>query len=416
MRAPSACQRARGDHTDGLVHLRADNAVRRTNNTGGLPVGDVGSRKIPASDLPPRVVGLAEVVVVVAGGARDARFPGRARRHEGLGAVGVRDVEVEPQSWRGPPLGLVPPPVPRPGLVVELAGTELARNDVLSLTKQRCDVERGVQHCPAVAREPGIEHAIRCGSAVYAQVIVGEPGRVHARPCDGLGDAERRAQHRRGAKLATLALVVPHLPRGKSAREPTHGATELASRTHDAVVCHALGNRQRAAAFRAGNPLAPPISGAEEPGLEPGRRGPVGCGPTVRRRADCPVVPRARPERRAGIQCPWIGRRDIARVPDVAAALAQQLGLSGNEHAVASLHYATPFAGEPPLQARRAVVDAEGLHRRIGLQMSGRERALRTCDARPRANGDEREHGHAARTRRATSQESERVSHTALPK
>ena len=226
------------------MRLSAHDACRRTDDARSRPRRRIETLAIPAGDFAARVVGLTQVVVVVTRWAGDADLPTRVRRDHVLGAIRVRDIQVEAQSRRRTPLGFMPAPIPRARSIVELAGAELGGDDVLSLSQQRGDVMRGIEDCFVVARKTGIQHAIGGGRAVDAEVVVREARRVDARTRHGLRDREWLAKHRRGTRFAALAFVVAHQPSSEAGRQPTHGATELAVRSHDAVVRHAFGGRE----------------------------------------------------------------------------------------------------------------------------------------------------------------------------
>ncbi len=328
----------------------------------------VEARLVPAGDLAPRVVCLAEVVAVVAGRPGRADLPRGVGRHQELGPVRVRDVEVEPQPRRRAPLGLFPAPVPGSSRGVVLARAELRRNHVLTLPDERRHVLRRVEHGLAVVGEPGVEHAGGCGCAVERQLVVGQPRRVDPGARDGPRDLERPAQHRRRAQLATLALVVLDARRRETRGQPRGRPAQLTCRADDVVVGRPGRFGQRSVALRPGDPLALPLAGAHECRLEPRRRRPVARRSRGWPDTHGPVVAGARAQSRAGVDAPGIGRRRPPGVPDVGLPLACELRRRRHQDAVRRLHHAAPGAEQGPCEPRSRIVGAEGLGSSVRLQ------------------------------------------------
>ena len=336
----------------------------------------------PSGDLAPRVVGLAEVVAVVARRPGVAEPPRGVGDHHLLRPVRVGEVEVEPQARSRTPLGLFPAPVPRARRRVELPGAELRRQDVLTLPEQRRDVVRGVEHGLAVVGEAGIEDAVGRGRAVERELVVGQPRRVDACARHGFRDAEGLAQHRRRAQLAALTLVVLDPRRRKARAQPRGRPAELARCTDGLVVGLPRRFRQRSAAFRPGDPLPLPFARIEERRLEPRRGRPIARRSAFGPHAHAPEVTGARAQRRAGVDAPGIGRRDPPGVPDVRLALAAKLRRRRDQDSVGRLHHATPLAHQGPRHAWRPIVDAQGLWR--GVRLEPRVRQVRQCCGRGR--------------------------------
>ena len=270
-----AARRPHAHDADRLVGLGTRHSGGRIHGARRGPGRVVEARLAPSGELAPRVVGLAEVVAVVAGGAGGADLPGGVGANDVLRSVGVAEVEVETQPRRRAPLGQLPAPVPRARRAVVLPGAELRRDHVLPLRQERRDVVRRVEHALAVVGEAGVENAVRRGCAVQRELVVGEAGRVDAGPSDRLRDPEGLPQHRRRPQLAALALVVLDTRGREARREPCGRPAQLARRADHRVVGQPFRFGGRAAAFRPGDPFALPVARRQERRLEPRRRRPI---------------------------------------------------------------------------------------------------------------------------------------------
>ena len=348
--------------------LGAQDSGRCAHDPGRGPGRVVEAGAVPARSLAARVVGLAQVVAVVAGGARHADLPRAVGGDDLLGAVRVGDVEVEPQPRSGTPLRLLPAPVPGLRGVVVVAGAELGSDHVLARVEEGGDVVGGVENRAAVVGEPGIQHARGNGLTVDRKIVVGEARCIHPSPGEGLGDPERLAQPRRGPDLAALALVVLEARRGEASGEPEDRAAELTSRSDRRVVGLAFGRGLQRRAFRAGDPLAFPLAAGQERGLEPGGRRPLASQSSLGRNTDRPVVAGARSQGRACVEDPGVGGHHVFGVPDVRLPLSRELRLRGHEAPKGTLPDAAFRAGHGPTKPRRQVGDAQRLGRGVRLQ------------------------------------------------
>ena len=360
--------RASADDANRLVGLGSKHAGRSCDDARRRPRGVVEAGPVPSRHPAPGVVGLAEVVAVVARRTVGADLPRSIRRDDLLRAIEIGDAEIEPQPRRRAPLRLLPAPVPRARRVVEVTRPELGGDDVLALSHGIGHVVGGVEHRLRVVGERRLQLAIGDPAAVDGERRVRETGGVEPRAGHLFRDAERVAQHRRRPELPALALVVL-LRRGRpAARQPSHRTAELPRRANLRIVGSAFGVAERAAPLGPGDPLAVPVGRSEQSRLEPRGLGPVACQIASRPHAHAPEVPRGRLESWPAVDDPRIRGRDASRVPHVGLALACQLRFRRDEHARAGLHYVPAIAGEDPAESRRRVVDAERRRGGVGFE------------------------------------------------